>query len=44
LLVEVRKAILGELRPASTLVIAGLARDELLVEIEAIVALPRTAS
>jgi enamine deaminase RidA (YjgF/YER057c/UK114 family) len=43
-LVEVRKAILGELRPASTLVVAGLARDELLVEIEAIVALPTAAS
>ena len=39
-LVEVRKAILGELRPASTLVVAALAREELLVEIEAIVALP----
>ena len=39
-LVEVRKEVLGELRPASTLVVAGLARDELLVEIEAIVALP----
>src|SRR5687768_16712219 len=39
-LVGVRRAILGELRPASTLVVAGLARDELLVEIEAIVALP----
>jgi len=39
-LVEVRKAILGEMRPASTLVVAALARDELLVEIEAIVALP----
>jgi enamine deaminase RidA (YjgF/YER057c/UK114 family) len=40
-LVEVRKAILGEMRPASTLVVAALARDELLVEIEAIVALPK---
>ncbi len=39
-LVEVRRAILGELRPASTLVVAALAREELLVEIEAIVALP----
>ena len=39
-LVEVRRAILGDLRPASTLVVAALARDELLVEIEAIVALP----
>jgi enamine deaminase RidA (YjgF/YER057c/UK114 family) len=39
-LVEVRKAILGEMRPASTLVVAALAREELLVEIEAIVALP----
>jgi 2-iminobutanoate/2-iminopropanoate deaminase len=44
LLVEVRKAILGEMRPASTLVLAALARDELLVEIEAIVALPQAAS
>lgn len=43
-LVEVRKEVLGELRPASTLVVAGLARDELLVEIEAIVALPKPAS
>ncbi len=40
-LVEVRRAILGDLRPASTAVVAGLARDELLVEVEAIVALPR---
>jgi enamine deaminase RidA (YjgF/YER057c/UK114 family) len=40
LLVEVRKAILGEMRPASTLVVAALAREELLVEIEAIVSLP----
>ena len=39
-LIEVRKAILGELRPASTLVVAALAREELLVEIEAIVAMP----
>jgi enamine deaminase RidA (YjgF/YER057c/UK114 family) len=39
-LVEVRNAILGEMRPASTLVVAALAREELLVEIEAIVALP----
>jgi enamine deaminase RidA (YjgF/YER057c/UK114 family) len=39
-LVEVRRAILGEVRPASTLVVAALAREELLVEIEAIVALP----
>jgi enamine deaminase RidA (YjgF/YER057c/UK114 family) len=44
LLVEVRNAILGELRPASTLVVAGLARDELLVEIEAIVAVPARGS
>src|SRR5688572_24964880 len=43
-LVEVRKAILGEIRPASTLVVAALARDELLVEIEAIVALPTRGS
>jgi enamine deaminase RidA (YjgF/YER057c/UK114 family) len=40
-LIEVRKAILGDLRPASTLVVAALAREELLVEIEAIVALPK---
>jgi enamine deaminase RidA (YjgF/YER057c/UK114 family) len=40
-LLEVRKAILGDLRPASTLVVAALAREELLVEIEAIVALPK---
>ena len=40
-LVEVRRAILGDLRPASTAVVAGLARDELLVEVEAIVALPK---
>jgi enamine deaminase RidA (YjgF/YER057c/UK114 family) len=39
-LVEVRRAILGDVRPASTLVVAALAREELLVEIEAIVALP----
>jgi enamine deaminase RidA (YjgF/YER057c/UK114 family) len=39
-LVEVRRAILGDLRPASTAVVAGLAREELLVEIDAIVALP----
>jgi 2-iminobutanoate/2-iminopropanoate deaminase len=39
-LVEVRRAILGELRPASTAVVAGLAREELLVEVDAIVALP----
>lgn len=43
-LVEVRRAILGDLRPASTLVVAALARDELLVEIEAIVALPSKGS
>lgn len=42
-LVEVRRAILGDLRPASTAVVAGLARDELLVEVEAIVALPSSA-
>ncbi len=41
ILVEVRRAILGELRPASTAVVAGLARAELLVEVDAIVALPR---
>jgi enamine deaminase RidA (YjgF/YER057c/UK114 family) len=39
-LAEVRNAILGEIRPASTLVVAALAREELLVEIEAIAALP----
>ncbi|HKY49863.1 MAG TPA: RidA family protein, partial [Candidatus Limnocylindria bacterium] len=39
-LVEVRRAILGDLRPASTAVVAGLAREELLVEVDAIVALP----
>jgi enamine deaminase RidA (YjgF/YER057c/UK114 family) len=41
LLVEARRSILGDLRPASTAVVAGLAREELLVEVEAIVALPR---
>ena len=40
LLVEARRAILGDLRPASTAVVAGLAREELLVEVDAIVALP----
>lgn len=40
ILVEVRRAILGDLRPASTAVVAGLARAELLVEVDAIVALP----
>ena len=40
LLVAVRRAILGDLRPASTAVMAGLAREELLVEVDAIVALP----
>lgn len=40
LLVAVRRAILGDLRPASTAVVAGLAREELLVEVDAIVALP----
>jgi len=43
-LVEVRRAILGDLRPASTAVVAGLARDELLVEVDAIVALPNNGS
>jgi len=33
--------ILGDLRPASTAVVAGLARAELLVEVDAIVALPK---
>jgi enamine deaminase RidA (YjgF/YER057c/UK114 family) len=42
-LVEARRAILGDLRPASTAVVAGLAREELLIEVEAIVALPRNA-
>jgi len=40
MLVEARRAILGDLRPASTAVVAGLAREELLVEVDAIVALP----
>jgi len=40
-LIEARRAILGDLRPASTAVVAGLAREEILVEVEAIVALPR---
>ncbi|HEY6203435.1 MAG TPA: hypothetical protein VI056_10370 [Candidatus Limnocylindria bacterium] len=40
LLVKARRAILGDLRPASTAVVAGLAREELLVEVDAIVALP----
>jgi enamine deaminase RidA (YjgF/YER057c/UK114 family) len=40
-LVEVRRAILGDLRTASTAVIAGLARAEYLVEVDAIVALPK---
>jgi len=39
-LVEARRAILGDIRPASTAVVAGLARQELLVEVDAIVALP----
>lgn len=43
-LVEARRAILGELRPASTAVVAGLARAEFLVEVDAIVALPRGAT
>ena len=41
LLAEVRRAILGDMRPASTAVVASLARDELLVEVDAIVALPK---
>jgi enamine deaminase RidA (YjgF/YER057c/UK114 family) len=40
MLVEARRAILGDMRPASTAVVAGLAREELLVEVDAIVALP----
>jgi len=32
--------VLGDLRPASTAVVAGLAREDLLVEVDAIVALP----
>lgn len=40
LLVEARRAVLGDIRPASTAVVAGLARAELLVEVDAIVALP----
>jgi enamine deaminase RidA (YjgF/YER057c/UK114 family) len=38
-LVEVRNLMWGELRTASTAVVAGLARDTLLVEVDAIVAL-----
>jgi enamine deaminase RidA (YjgF/YER057c/UK114 family) len=38
-LVEARKKILGDIRPASTAVIAGLARDTLLVEVDAVVLL-----
>ena len=40
-LVEARKKILGEIRPASTAVVAGLARDTLLVEVDAVVLLRR---
>ncbi len=36
-LVEARKRIMGELRTSSTAVVAGLARDTLLVEVDAIV-------
>ena len=39
-LVEVRRSILGDIRPTSTAVVAGLAREEFLIEIDAIVALP----
>jgi len=38
-LVEQRNRLLGELRTSSTAVVAGLARDTLLVEVDAIVAL-----
>jgi enamine deaminase RidA (YjgF/YER057c/UK114 family) len=38
-LVEARNRLLGELRTSSTAVVAGLARDTLLVEVDAIVAL-----
>lgn len=38
-LVEARNRIMGELRTSSTAVVAGLARDTLLVEVDAIVAL-----
>ena len=38
---EAPRLVLGDLRPASTAVVAGLARDELLVEVDAIVTLPR---
>jgi enamine deaminase RidA (YjgF/YER057c/UK114 family) len=38
-LVEARNRIMGELRTASTAVVAGLARETLLVEVDAIVAL-----
>jgi enamine deaminase RidA (YjgF/YER057c/UK114 family) len=38
-LVETRDRIFGELRTSSTAVVAGLARDTLLVEVDAIVAL-----
>ncbi len=42
LLVEARRLVLGDLRPASTaVVVAGLAREELLVEVDAIVAPPK---
>ena len=40
-LVETRNRMWGELRTASTAVVAALARDTLLVEVDAIVALPR---
>jgi enamine deaminase RidA (YjgF/YER057c/UK114 family) len=38
-LVEARNRIMGELRTSSTAVVAGLARDTLLVEVDAIVTL-----
>jgi enamine deaminase RidA (YjgF/YER057c/UK114 family) len=38
-LVEQRNRLFGELRTSSTAVVAGLARDTLLVEVDAIVAL-----
>jgi enamine deaminase RidA (YjgF/YER057c/UK114 family) len=38
-LVEIRRRFLGEIRRASTTVVAGLFREELLIEVEAVVAL-----